>query len=178
MRPSAGGAPLIKIHSKPTEAVSRLWRSSPHLAYPALPGLGYVWPTGPPALTFWCFPDWVVISHLKTKSLRKIGGSQTLSRQRLRLLHLPTLQTAGAHLHASMRSLNDRPDRTQIHVPAPLGDVMSVADVISKLRPLAADFAYACHIANSRFSRLYRASNAASPRISSGSRLRRKRTTL
>ena len=113
--------------------------------YPALPGLGYVWPTGPPALKFWCFPDWIVISHLKTKSLRKIGGSQTLSRQRLRLLHLPTLQTAGAHLHASMRSLNDRPDRTQIHVPAPLGDVMSVADVISKLRPLAAYLANLCH---------------------------------
>ena len=33
----------------------------------------------------------------------------------------------------------------QIHVPAPLGDVMGVADVISKLRPLAADLTYLCH---------------------------------
>ena len=36
-------------------------------------------------------------------------------------------------------------DWAQIDVPAPLGDVVGVADVISKLRPLAADFAYLCH---------------------------------
>jgi hypothetical protein len=35
--------------------------------------------------------------------------------------------------------------RTQINVPAPLGDVMRVADMISRLRLLAAYFALLCH---------------------------------
>ena len=35
--------------------------------------------------------------------------------------------------------------RTEIYVPAPLGDVMGVADVVSKLRPLAAELTYLCH---------------------------------
>ena len=74
--------------------------------------------------------------------------------EQLSLLHLAALQTARANAHAPVRSLNDGADRAQIYVPAPLCNVMGVADVISKLRPLAADFAYACHLTNSRFSRL------------------------
>ena len=35
--------------------------------------------------------------------------------------------------------------RTKIDVPTPLGDVVGVADVVSKLRPFAADIAYSCH---------------------------------
>jgi hypothetical protein len=35
--------------------------------------------------------------------------------------------------------------RPQIYVPAPLGNVMGVADVVSELRPLAAEFTYLCH---------------------------------
>ena len=36
-------------------------------------------------------------------------------------------------------------NRAQIDVPAPLGHVMGVADVVSKLRPFAAHFTYLCH---------------------------------
>ena len=36
-------------------------------------------------------------------------------------------------------------DRAQIDVPAALGHIMGVADVISKLRPLAAYLANLCH---------------------------------
>ena len=36
-------------------------------------------------------------------------------------------------------------DRAQIDVPAPLGHIVGVADVISKLRPLAAYLANLCH---------------------------------
>src|SRR5258705_12033887 len=36
-------------------------------------------------------------------------------------------------------------DRPQVHVPAPLGDVMGVADVVAELRPLATDLTYLCH---------------------------------
>ena len=36
-------------------------------------------------------------------------------------------------------------DRTQIYVPAPLGDVVRVADAVSELRLLAADITLLCH---------------------------------
>ena len=36
-------------------------------------------------------------------------------------------------------------DRAQIDVPAPFGHIVGVADVISKLRPLAAYLANLCH---------------------------------
>jgi hypothetical protein len=35
--------------------------------------------------------------------------------------------------------------RTQVYIPTPLGDVMGVADIVSELRPLAADLTYLCH---------------------------------
>jgi len=35
--------------------------------------------------------------------------------------------------------------RPQVHIPAPLGDVMGVADIVSELRALAADLTYLCH---------------------------------
>jgi len=35
--------------------------------------------------------------------------------------------------------------RTQVDVPAPLGDVVGVADAVSRLRLLAADFTLLCH---------------------------------
>jgi hypothetical protein len=35
--------------------------------------------------------------------------------------------------------------RTQVNIPAPLGDVMRVADVVSRLRLLAADITLLCH---------------------------------
>src|SRR5579871_758182 len=35
--------------------------------------------------------------------------------------------------------------RTQVNVPAPLGDVVGVADAVSRLRLLAADITLLCH---------------------------------
>lgn len=69
----------------------------------------------------------------------------------LSLLYLPALEARSADAHPSMGSLHNCAHRAQIHVPAPLGDVVSVADIVSKLRPFAAHFAYACHDTNSRF---------------------------
>ena len=68
----------------------------------------------------------------------------------LSLLYLAALEARSADAYPTMGPLYDRAYRAQIHVPAPLGDVMSVADVVSKLRPFAAHFAYACHDTNSR----------------------------
>jgi hypothetical protein len=49
-----------------------------------------------------------------------------------------------------VRALDDSADGAQIHVPAPLGDVVGVTDIVSELRPFAAHFTYTCHVANSR----------------------------
>ena len=42
-------------------------------------------------------------------------------------------------------TIHFRVHRTQINVPAPLGDVVGVADAVSRLRLLAADIALLCH---------------------------------
>ena len=63
----------------------------------------------------------------------------------LRFLDFAAAQAGCANADALGRALYPRVDRTQIDVPAPLGHVVCVADVISKLRPLAAYLAYLCH---------------------------------
>jgi hypothetical protein len=63
----------------------------------------------------------------------------------LGLLNFPASQARRAHADPLAAALNLGVDRAQIDVPAPLGHVVGVADVISKLRPLAADFTYLCH---------------------------------
>jgi hypothetical protein len=54
-------------------------------------------------------------------------------------------QAGGADSDALGRSAYLGVHRAQIHVPAPLGDVMGVADIVSELRPFAAEFTYLCH---------------------------------
>ena len=44
----------------------------------------------------------------------------------------------GSTIHAGV-------DRTQVHIPAPLGNIVRVADAVSKLRLLAADITLLCH---------------------------------
>jgi hypothetical protein len=51
-------------------------------------------------------------------------------------------ETAGADANAFPHTLYFGVNWTQIDIPAPLAHVMSVADVISELRPFAADFTY------------------------------------
>ena len=50
---------------------------------------------------------------------------------------------------ADAHTLSGRPHagvhRTQVDVPAPLGDIVRVADAVSRLRLLAADIALLCH---------------------------------
>ena len=61
------------------------------------------------------------------------------------LLQLPASQAGRANPNSLARAVYDRADGAQVHVPTPLRHVVSVADVISKLRSLAAHIAYACH---------------------------------
>ena len=57
----------------------------------------------------------------------------------------PAAQAGRTNPNAFGRALHLGVHRTQIDVPPPLGDIVGVADVIPKLRPLAADFANLCH---------------------------------
>ena len=54
-------------------------------------------------------------------------------------------QAGGAYAHALGGRAHASVHRTQIDVPAPLGDVVGVADAVSRLRLLAADIALLCH---------------------------------
>ncbi len=59
------------------------------------------------------------------------------------------LQAGRANANTLAGTLNYGAHLAQIYVPAPLGDIVGVADVIPELRPFAAHFTYACHKTNS-----------------------------
>jgi hypothetical protein len=63
----------------------------------------------------------------------------------LRLNDFAAAQAGGADAHAFGGSAHTGVHRTQIHVPAPFGDVVGVADAVSELRLLAADFTLLSH---------------------------------
>src|SRR3954470_23429692 len=63
----------------------------------------------------------------------------------LRLNDLAALQALRANAHPLAAGADFGPDRAKVHVPAPLGDVVGVADVVSRLRLFAADCADLCH---------------------------------
>ena len=63
----------------------------------------------------------------------------------LRFNHFAATQAGGADADALGRSAHFGMDRAQVNVPAPLGHVVSVANIVSELRPLAADITNVCH---------------------------------
>jgi len=63
----------------------------------------------------------------------------------LRLDDLTAAQAGGTHPHTLVALRRFGVDGAQIDVPAPLRDVVGVADVVSSARTLAADFANLCH---------------------------------
>ena len=66
--------------------------------------------------------------------------------RRLRLYDFAAAQAIGADAHAlAVAARRLRTDRPQVDVPAALGHVVRVADVISGARLLAANFTYLCH---------------------------------
>jgi hypothetical protein len=72
-------------------------------------------------------------------------GFPKISRYKLRLNQLVAAQARSADAQALGGALHLRTDGVKIHIPTPLGDVVSVADVIPKLRPFAAHIANLCH---------------------------------
>ena len=58
---------------------------------------------------------------------------------------LAGLNAAGAYAQALVAGLGNGAYRAQVHIPAATAHVVSVADLISKLRTFAADFTNLCH---------------------------------
>ncbi len=65
---------------------------------------------------------------------------------------LAGLQAGGADADALVGAIHAGADRTQVHVPAAAAHVVSVADLISKLRAFTADVANLCHSIDSQIS--------------------------
>lgn len=65
---------------------------------------------------------------------------------------LAGLQAGGADADALVGAIHAGAHRTQVHVPAAAAHVVSVADLISKLRAFAADVANLCHLSDSQMS--------------------------
>src|SRR5450631_4580039 len=63
----------------------------------------------------------------------------------LRLDDFTAAQAGRADAHTLGGRAHTGVHRTQVDVPAPLGDVVRVADAVSRLRLLAADIALLCH---------------------------------
>jgi hypothetical protein len=63
----------------------------------------------------------------------------------LGLNHFTAAQAGRAHAHAFRSGANPCMNWAQIDVPTPLSHVMGVADAVSCLRLLAADFTLLCH---------------------------------
>jgi hypothetical protein len=60
-------------------------------------------------------------------------------------LYFTVPNARGADLHSFAGALDEGPHRLEIDIPASLGDVMSVADTVAKLRPATTYFANLCH---------------------------------
>ena len=63
----------------------------------------------------------------------------------LRFDHFAAAQAGRAHADTSGGGADFGVDWTQVNIPASLSHVVRVADIVSKLRTLAAKIAYMCH---------------------------------
>jgi hypothetical protein len=79
-----------------------------------------------------------------TKDLSPKTGS-------LRLRDFAAANAGGADAHTLRRRTHAGVHRTQIYIPAPLGNVVGVADAVSELRLLAADITLLCHDCSNPF---------------------------
>lgn len=63
----------------------------------------------------------------------------------MRLNDSATANTGRAHACSLMGAVDDSPNSLQIGIPAPLGYIMSVADIVAKKRAFPADVTTRCH---------------------------------
>ena len=77
---------------------------------------------------------------------RRLTGRWKRPHGRLRdLLNFAIADARRAHADTLASALYQRAHALQIDVPAALGDVMSVADAVTELRPATTYFANLCH---------------------------------
>src|SRR5450631_17455 len=84
---------------------------------------------------------------------RKLGDKQKPAEfrrnprasKKLRLNHFAAAQTGSTDAHVLVGRSHLGVNRPQVDVPAPLTNIVGVADSISELRPLAADITNSCH---------------------------------
>jgi hypothetical protein len=74
-----------------------------------------------------------------------MGEGWIKNRKGLCLGDFAATQATGADSHTLVAGLSLGVHRTQVDVPAPLGNIVRVTDVISELRTFAADFTNLCH---------------------------------
>src|ERR1700734_546557 len=85
-------------------------------------------------------------SETKKSSAGFLGGRSVLGGNLfLRFNHFAAANAGRAYPHALRGTPHPGMHRTQIYIPASLGDVVGVADSISRLRLLAADITLLCH---------------------------------
>jgi hypothetical protein len=72
-------------------------------------------------------------------------GSTVGSSGGLRLDDLAGFDAPSADANALVAAVNFSFDRTKIHVPATLGHIVRMRDLVTELRTFAADFANLCH---------------------------------
>ena len=65
--------------------------------------------------------------------------------QRLRFNDFTAAQAGRADADTLGRGAYPGVDRAQVYVPAPLGHVVGVADIVPELRPFAAEITDMCH---------------------------------
>ena len=72
------------------------------------------------------------------------------------LLNFTRANAGRAHPEALARAIHQSANRLEVQVPAPIGDVVSVADPVSELGTATANFANSCH--KTEISRMFRKS--------------------
>ena len=75
----------------------------------------------------------------------KPARTRMRAKQSAGFLDAVTLQALGAYPNPLDRTVNADSDGLEIGIPAPLGSVVRVADVVAGYRPFSADGAYPCH---------------------------------
>ena len=65
------------------------------------------------------------------------------------LLDLIALDAGSANANSLRRAGNHRTNLLEIDIPAPVGNIVSVADLVPKLRAAATYIAYSCHYLSS-----------------------------
>lgn len=76
--------------------------------------------------------------------------SAAVPQPRLCLLDLAALDATGTHADALGGAVHHRLHRLKVHIPAALGHVVRVRNIVAKLRPFAANITYLCHLNRSK----------------------------